>query len=102
MGGFTDGNNAMNIHVRQACHPEAVRSFNTGELRGHFLVERIFEQDEIALTYSHVDRLVIGGAMPIRDELRLGSSKEIGSPNFLDRRELGICQCRRAGARVGR
>ena len=80
----------MTMHVRQACHPEAVRGFGTGELRRHFLVAKIFVPDEVALTYSHVDRLVIGGAMPVKGELPLASSKQIGSPNFLDRRELGI------------
>jgi 4-deoxy-L-threo-5-hexosulose-uronate ketol-isomerase len=80
----------MSIEVRQACHPDAVRGFGTEELRRHFLIERIFAADEMALTYSHVDRLVVGGAMPVERELPLASSKEIGSPGFLDRRELGI------------
>jgi 4-deoxy-L-threo-5-hexosulose-uronate ketol-isomerase len=80
----------MTIDVRQVCHPEAVRHFDTSELRRHFLIEQLFAADEIKLTYSHIDRLVVGGATPIGQALTLVSHKQIGSPNFLDRRELGI------------
>ncbi len=80
----------MTIEVRQVCHPEAVRHFSSAELRRHFLIERLFASDEITLTYSHIDRLVVGGAMPASGALTLESHKQIGSPNFLDRRELGV------------
>lgn len=80
----------MQIEVRQVCHPDAVRTFDTEALRRHFLIERLFAADDIVLTYSHIDRLVIGGAMPIAGGLDLTSPKPIGSPSFLDRRELGV------------
>jgi 4-deoxy-L-threo-5-hexosulose-uronate ketol-isomerase len=80
----------MKIEVRQVCHPEAVRHFDTEQLRRHFLIENLFEPGEIVLTYSHIDRLVVGGATPVGEALELSAPKPIGSPNFLDRRELGI------------
>lgn len=80
----------MKIEVRQVCHPEAVCTFTTDELRRHFLIETLFSVGEIVLTYSHVDRLVVGGAAPTAKPLTLGSPKPIGSPYFLDRRELGV------------
>ncbi len=80
----------MTIDVRQVCHPEAVRHFDTDALRRHFLIEDLFAPGKVALTYSHIDRLVVGGAMPAGAGLVLESEKPIGSPNFLDRRELGI------------
>jgi 4-deoxy-L-threo-5-hexosulose-uronate ketol-isomerase len=76
------------IDVRQASHPEAVRYYDTEELRRHFLVESVFVPGEIALTYSHVDRFVLGGAMPTGAALRLETSKPIGQKTFLARREL--------------
>ena len=80
----------MTIDVRQAHHPEAVRGFDTEALRRSFLVEHLFEAGRIRLTYSHVERFVIGGAVPLMAPLMLASDKAtIGSPNFLDRRELG-------------
>ena len=80
----------MTIEVRQVCHPEAVRHFSAAELRRHFLIEELFVPDQIKLTYSHIDRLVVGGATPTSRPLTLESHKQIGSPNFLDRRELGV------------
>ena len=87
----------MTIEVRQVCHPEAVRHFSSAELRRHFLIEKLFVPGEISLTYSHIDRLVVGGAVPGSAPLTLESHKQIGSPNFLDRRELGIVNLGGAG-----
>ncbi len=87
----------MTIDVRQVCHPEAVRHFDAAELRRHFLIEKLFVPGEICLTYSHIDRLVVGGAAPASGALTLESHKQIGSPNFLDRRELGIVNLGGAG-----
>ena len=80
----------MNIETRQVSHPAAVRTFTTDELRRHFLIESLFATDDIVFTYSHIDRLVVGGAVPVSKPLPLTASKPIGSPNFLDRRELGV------------
>lgn len=78
------------LEVRHASHPEAVRQFDTDALRRHFLVDAMFRPDELALTYSHVDRVVIGGAMPVTRALKLEALKPIGAQTFLARRELGM------------
>jgi 4-deoxy-L-threo-5-hexosulose-uronate ketol-isomerase len=80
----------MAIDIRQASHPESVRHYDTEELRRHFLVERVFVPGEVTLTYSHVDRLIIGGAMPGVEPLELPTPKIVGTSTFLERRELGI------------
>ncbi|RDI59565.1 5-dehydro-4-deoxy-D-glucuronate isomerase [Microvirga subterranea] len=87
----------MTIEVRQVCHPEAVSRFSTEELRRHFLIEELFVPGQVKLTYSHIDRLVVGGATPGAEPLTLESHKQIGSPNFLDRRELGVVNLGGAG-----
>ncbi|WP_018899572.1 5-dehydro-4-deoxy-D-glucuronate isomerase [Rhizobium sp. 2MFCol3.1] len=79
----------MKIDVRHASHPDAVRAFDTETLRRHFLIERVFEDGEIRLTYSHYDRMVIGGAMPLDEGLLLSAPREIGQDTFLAERELG-------------
>ncbi|MCA0320804.1 MAG: 5-dehydro-4-deoxy-D-glucuronate isomerase [Proteobacteria bacterium] len=82
----------MTIAVRHPSHPEAVKHYDTAALRAHFLVESLFRPDVVELTYSHVDRIVIGGAMPVAKALRLETDKAtIGQPTFLTRRELGVC-----------
>jgi 4-deoxy-L-threo-5-hexosulose-uronate ketol-isomerase len=87
----------MKISVRHASHPDAVRGYDTETLRDHFLVPTLFAADETVFTYSHIDRFVVGGAMPVAGPVKLESSKEIGSPNFLDRRELGVVNVGGAG-----
>ncbi|WAJ28962.1 5-dehydro-4-deoxy-D-glucuronate isomerase [Antarcticirhabdus aurantiaca] len=78
------------VDIRQVCHPEAVRRFDTAELRRHFLIESLFRPGEVTLTYSHIDRLVVGGAVPGPEPLPLPAPKAIGTASFLQRRELGI------------
>ncbi|HYG91111.1 MAG TPA: 5-dehydro-4-deoxy-D-glucuronate isomerase [Azospirillum sp.] len=80
----------MKITVRHASHPDAVRGFDTQTLRDHFLVSSLFEADDIILTYSHIDRFVVGGAMPVAGPQKLEAPKEIGAKTFLERRELGV------------
>ena len=87
----------MRLDVRYANHPEDSKHYTTEELRKHYFIETIFEADEAALTYSHVDRIIAGGIMPVTKEVRLEGSKELGSEFFLERRELGVINIGGAG-----
>ena len=87
----------MKLDVRYANHPEDSKHYTTEELRKHYFIETIFEADEAALTYSHVDRIIAGGIMPVTKEVRLEGSKELGSEFFLERRELGVINIGGAG-----
>ena len=80
----------MNLDIRYANHPDDSKHYTTEELRKHYLIENVFVADEISLTYSHQDRMIAGGAMPVNGELKLGSTKELGTEFFLERREMGI------------
>ena len=80
----------MKLETRYAHHPEDVKTYDTETLRRHFLVEQVFVSGELKLVYSHVDRVVFGGAVPTVAALALHGGKEFGTPNFLDRRELGV------------
>ena len=80
----------MTLDIRYANHPDDSKHYTTEELRKHYLIDKIFVEDEIALTYSHQDRMIAGGAMPVNKELSLGSTKELGTEFFLERREMGI------------
>jgi 4-deoxy-L-threo-5-hexosulose-uronate ketol-isomerase len=81
------------LEVRHAVHPEAIPGMTTADLRRHFLVERVFVPGEVALTYTHDDRMIIGGANPAAGKpLSLPAAKDvaksIGQPTFLAAREL--------------
>jgi len=80
----------MKIELRYAAHPEDVKTWDTSSLRKEFLIENIFVPDEISLVYSLYDRLIVGGAMPVKNKLFLESAEELKSENFLERREMGI------------
>ncbi len=80
----------MKLEVRYANHPEDSKHYTTDELRKHYLIEKLFLEDEINLVYSHVDRIIAGGIMPMNLELALDTGKELGVSYFFERREAGI------------
>lgn len=73
---------------RFAVDPSAAAAMATDELRSHFHVADLFHPGRISLTYTHYDRMIVGGASPLYAELELEAIKPTGTPNFLDRREL--------------
>ena len=80
----------MNMETRYACHPDDVRMYSTEELRRNFLVKDIFVPGEAKLTYSHIDRIIVGGIMPKAKPFGLTAGREMGVEHFFERREAGI------------
>lgn len=80
----------MKFETRYSNHPDDSKYYDTAELREKYLIENVFEADEINLTYSHQDRIIAGGAMPVKETLSLGTTKELATAYFLERRELGF------------
>ncbi|KGT93137.1 5-dehydro-4-deoxy-D-glucuronate isomerase [Pantoea sp. JGM49] len=80
------------MDVRQSIHTEHAKNLDTAGLRREFLIEKIFEADHYTLTYSHIDRIIIGGVMPIQQSVTIGEEvgKQLGVSYFLERRELGV------------
>jgi 4-deoxy-L-threo-5-hexosulose-uronate ketol-isomerase len=79
----------MKFDVRYGVNPHDFKGYDTGRLRGDFLITRLFVPGEIRMTYSHIDRIITGGACPTIP-LPLECGKEIGTGFFLERREMGI------------
>jgi 4-deoxy-L-threo-5-hexosulose-uronate ketol-isomerase len=82
--------NIMKTELRYAAHPDDVKGYNTEKLRKEFLIENVFEEDQISFVYSMYDRYMVGGAMPVKEELKLETIDELKADQFLDRREIGI------------
>lgn len=78
------------MDIRYAVSPGEAKRFGTNELRETFLLTGIFNDDEISMVYSHVDRIITGGAKPVAKALAFEAGKEIGADTFLERRELGL------------
>ncbi|WP_378943182.1 5-dehydro-4-deoxy-D-glucuronate isomerase [Paracoccus sp. R86501] len=78
------------VETRHAIHPAHAKTMDTDALRQNFLVEGLFQDGQIRLTYTHYDRFVVGGAVPAGASLTLDRIEETKTPDFLDRREMGI------------
>ncbi|NLX10706.1 MAG: 5-dehydro-4-deoxy-D-glucuronate isomerase [Chloroflexi bacterium] len=86
------------MEMRYPSHPETVKHFSTQQLRDEFLIPTLFTDGAIKLVYSHIDRVITGGACPTGAPLRLeGDPKELGADFFLQRRELGVVNVGGAG-----
>jgi 4-deoxy-L-threo-5-hexosulose-uronate ketol-isomerase len=79
------------MEIRYASHPQAVKAFDTAQLRKEFLIESLFVADKLTLTYSHVDRYIVGSAVPVKQPIKLeADTQTMGAATFLERREIGI------------
>lgn len=78
------------IPQRYATHPEQIPGMTTAQVRERFLIDDVFVAGEVRLTYTHHDRIVLGGAVPAGSELALTGYPEIRSDYFLEHREVGI------------
>lgn len=78
------------MELRTAASPRDVKHYTTERLREEFLIPQLFFADEIKLVYSHIDRIITGGAMPVKEKLVLTAGDELRAAYFLERRELGI------------
>lgn len=83
--------------LRYAHHPEDVKTYNTEELRNHFLIEGLFQDDSVRLTYSMYDRFIVGGVKPVKKAIQLETIDDLKAEFFLQRRELGIVNVGGAG-----
>lgn len=86
-----------NYEIRYAAHPEDAKNYDTKRLRRDFLIEKVFTADEVNLVYSMYDRMVVGGAMPVNEELKLEAIDPLKAPYFTTRREVGIFNVGGAG-----
>lgn len=78
------------MELRTAVSPKDVKHYTTEQLREEFLIQELFSPDEIKTVYSHIDRIIIGAAVPAKQELALTAGEEIRARFFLERREMGI------------
>ena len=78
------------MEKRYGASPADAKKYDTNELRDGFLIEDLFTHNNLKMVYSHIDRVIIIGAMPVNKELALSGASELAADYFLQRRELGI------------
>ncbi len=88
------GNNSTsmktNYQIRYSSNPADARHYDTQRLRSEFLIEKLFAADEANMVYSMHDRMIVGGLMPVSEQLRLEVIDPLKSEFFTERREVGI------------
>ncbi|MBQ1403432.1 MAG: 5-dehydro-4-deoxy-D-glucuronate isomerase [Oscillospiraceae bacterium] len=82
------------MDIRYAANPRDVKRYTTEELRNEFLIENLYQPDSVTAVYSHVDRMVTLGCMPVTETVSIDKGIDVwanfGTKFFLARRELGI------------
>ncbi|MGN0779605.1 MAG: 5-dehydro-4-deoxy-D-glucuronate isomerase [Aristaeellaceae bacterium] len=78
------------MELRTAASPRDVKTYDTARLREEFLIQDLFQPDDIKLVYSHIDRIITGSATPVSKPLVLTAGDELRAEYFLQRREMGV------------
>lgn len=82
------------MDIRYSANQKDVRRYTTQELRDEFLITGLYQTDRVVAVYSHVDRMVTFGCMPVTKEVSLDDGIEVyanfGTNYILQRREIGI------------
>ena len=89
------------MDIRYSTGPNDVKRYTTEELRKEFLIENLYVADSVVAVYSHVDRMVTLGCMPVSETVSIDKGIDVwsnfGTHYFLKRREIGIFNIGGAG-----
>ena len=81
------------MDIRYSTGPNDVKRYTTEELRREFLISNLYKPDTVQAVYSHVDRMVVLGIMPVKETVPIDKGIDIwanfGTEYFLERREAG-------------
>ena len=80
----------INCQVRQASSNVDAKHYDTNRIRQEYLVQNLMVPDEINMVYSMFDRIIAGGAVPVKEDLLLSAPEVLRADFFTQRRELGI------------
>lgn len=75
---------------RYAVGPVEVKSMDTQQLRDTFLATDLMQQDKVRWIYTHYERFMVGGAVPVNQSLKLDTLDALKAGYFLYGRELGV------------
>ena len=73
------------MELRTAASPRDVKHYTTERLREEFLIDDLFQPDQIKLVYSHIDRIITGYPRATEQEEweKLGYEDHIMVMNFV-------------------
>lgn len=59
------------MDIRYSANQRDVKRYTTEELRNEFLIQNLYQADEVVAVYSHVDRMVTLGCMPVTEKVSI-------------------------------
>ena len=65
------------MDIRYSCNQRDFKRYTTEETRKEFLIEKLFVADEVTAVYSHVDRMVTMGIMPVSEKVSIDKGIDI-------------------------
>lgn len=82
------------MDIRYSANQRDFKRYTTEEVRQEFLIENLYKPDQVVAVYSHVDRMVTMGCMPVKKTVAIDEGIDVwetfGTHLFLERREIGI------------
>ena len=82
------------MEIRYSCNQKDFKRYTTEEMRDEMLITGLYKADEVVAVYSHVDRMVTLGCMPVHETVSIDKGIDVwanfGTHYFLERREIGI------------
>lgn len=82
------------MDIRYSANQRDVKRYTTEELRDEFLIENLYQPDQVTAVYSHVDRMVVLGILPVNKTVPIDQGIDVwanfGTHYFLERREAGV------------
>lgn len=82
------------MDIRYSCNQRDFKRYTTEETRNEFLISNLYQADQVTAVYSHVDRMVTLGCMPVQESVSIDKGIDVwanfGTEYFLERREIGI------------
>ena len=89
------------MDIRYSCNQRDFKRYTTQETRDEFLITDLYQPDQVISVYSHVDRMVTLGCMPVKEVVPIDKGLDVwanfGTQYFLERREIGIFNLGGAG-----
>lgn len=78
------------MDIRYSVGPDELKTLNTDELRKKYLIEEVFKDNALTVTYCNDDRIMVLGAKPLDAKVEINISGGIGSDYFLQNREMAV------------
>lgn len=75
----------LKTNLRHAIDPRHAKTFDTTQLREEFLIDKLWIKDDISLTYTQYDRMIVGGATPKIGPLTIDGVDKTGTTSWLGR-----------------